>query len=169
MSSSTPQNNGKIEYPLLPGTSSTSVGSPNDAQGSVNVTSSGSTKENTANTSENASNGNSKIANQEPGQTSDTTRQTRSSSKGKKVAFESLGPTEDLSQSQLREQQHYEIDRIIDGGPDEALGQFHHADKAAMTQVYKSLALLTHPDKQSSKDWQEKATKAQSGEQIISK
>ena len=33
------------------------------------------------------------------------------------------------------------------GTSDEALGQFHHADKAAMTQVYKQLALLTYPDK----------------------
>ena len=76
------------------------------------------------------------------------TRQTRSSRREKKIAIESLSPIEKLNQSQLREQQHYEINRIIDSSPDEALRQFHHADKAAITQVYKQLSALTHPDKQ---------------------
>jgi len=61
-------------------------------------------------------------ANQESNQTSATTRQTRSSGRGAKIALESLGPTDELSQSQLREQQQYEINRIINGSPDEALG-----------------------------------------------
>jgi len=95
-------------------------------------------------------------ANQESNQNPATTRQTRSSGRGAKVALESLGPIEELSQSQLHEQQHYEIDRIIDSSSDEALGQFHHANKATMTQVYKQLFALTHPNKQS-EEWKEKA------------
>ena len=173
MSSSNNSKNGTIEYPALPGTSNSSLGTPNsnavannDAQGSVNGASSGDTDKNADVASKSASNEGSNAAKENPGQTSGTTRQTRSSAKGGKVAFESLGPTEDLSQKQLREQQHYEIDRIVGGSPDEALGQFHHADKAAMTQVYKQLALLTHPDKQTS-DWKEKATKAHSSKQRI--
>ncbi len=172
MSSSSP-NNDSAQYPTLPGTSSTSAETPNTnavtnskTQGSVNVASGGNANNNADNTSKDASNESSNTANQESGQPSGTTRQTRSSAKGGKVALESLGPTEDLSQNQLREQQHYEIDRIINGGPDEALGQFHHADKAAMIQVYKQLALLTHPDKQTP-DWKEKATKAHSSKQRI--
>ena len=171
--SSTPPNNDSVQYPSLPSTSGTSVGTPNgnavtnsNAQGSANDASSGNANNNAGGTSNNAASGSSNTANQESGQPSGTTRQTRSSVKGGKVALESLGPTEDLSQNQLREQQHYEIDRIIDGGPDEALGQFHHADKAAMTQVYRQLALLTHPDKQTP-DWKEKATKAHSSKQRI--
>ena len=168
MSSSNPPDNDKVKYPNLPGTSSTSAGTPdastatNNAEGSVNDASSGGTSKN----AKNASNESSDTAKKESGQTSDATRQTRSSTKGGKVAFESLGPIEDLTQKQLHEQQHYEIDRIINGSPDEALGQFHHADKAAMTQVYKQLALLTHPDKQTP-DWMEKATKAQSSKQRV--
>ena len=173
MSSSNNSKNGTIEYPTLPGTSNSSLGTPNsnavaknDVQGSVNGASSRDTDKNADVTRKGASNEGSNTAKEDPGQTSGTTRQTRSSTKRGKVAFESLGPTEDLSQKQLREQQHYEIVRIVDGSSDEALGQFHHADKAAMTQVYKQLALLTHPNKQTS-DWKEKATKAQSNKRRI--
>ncbi|KAL8823040.1 MAG: hypothetical protein Q9191_006240 [Dirinaria sp. TL-2023a] len=166
--SSTPPNNDSVQYPTLPSTSGISAGTPNgnavtnsNAQGSTNDASSGNANNNAGGTFNNAASGSFSIANQESGQPSGITRQTRSSVKGGKVALESLGPIEDLSQNQLREQQHYEIDRIIDDGLDEALEQFHHADKAAMTQVYRQLALLTHPDKQTS-DWKEKATKAHS-------
>ena len=173
MSSSNPPNSGNVEYPALPGTSSTSSETPNpnavtnsNTQGSVNGASGGNANNNADSASKNASNESSNTANQDSGSPSGTTRQTRSSAKAGKVALESLGPTDDLSQKELREQQHYEIDRIINGGPDEALRQFHHADKAAMTQVYKQLALLTHPDKQTP-DWKEKATKAHSSKQEI--
>ena len=91
-------------------------------------------------------------------------RQTRSSARGNKIALESLGPIDELSTSQLGEQQQNEIDRIIAGSPDEALGQFHHADKAAMTQVYKQLSALIHPDKQPA-EWKMKANQAQSCKQ----
>ena len=165
--------NDNIQYPTLRGIPSTSAKTANtdtvtnsNTQGLMNYVSGGNADNNTDSTSKNASNESPNTANQESGQPSGTTRQTRSSAKRGKVALESLGPTEDLSRSQLDQQQHYEIERIIDGGPDEALGQFHHEDKAAMTQVYKQLALLTHPDKQTS-DWKEKATKAQSSEQGI--
>jgi hypothetical protein len=172
--SSRPPNNDSVQSPALPGTSGTSAGTPNgnavtnsNAQGSVNDASGGNANNNAGGTSNNAASGSSNTtANQESDQSSGTTRQTRSSAKGGKVALESLGPTEGLSQNQLREQQHYEIDRIINGSLDEALGQFHHTDKAAMTQVYKQLALLTHPDKQTP-DWREKATKAHSSKQRI--
>ena len=136
-------------------TTNTNAVTNSNSQGSVNGASGG-----------NASNESSNTAKQESGQPSGTTRQKRSSAKGGNVALESLGPTEELSQNQLREQQHYEIDRIINGGPDEALGQFHHANKAAMIQVYKQLALLIHPDKQTP-DWKEKATKAHSSKHRI--
>lgn len=167
--SSNPPNNDSVQYPTLPGTSGTSAGAANgnavtnsNAQGSVNNASGGNTNINAGGTSNNAASGSSNTtANQASNQNPATTRQTRSSGRGAKVALESLGPIEELSQSQLREQQHYEIDRIIDGSPDEALGQFHHADKAAMTQVYKQLSALTHPDKQPA-EWKEKANKAQS-------
>jgi len=86
------------------------------------------------------------------------------SGRGAKVALELLGSIEKLSQSQLYEQQHYEIDRIVDGSPDEALGQFYHADKAAITQVYKQLSALTHPDKQP-EEWKKKANQAQQSKQ----
>lgn len=167
--SSNPPNNDSVQYPTLPGTSGTSAGTldgnavtNSNAQGSVNNASGGITNINAGGTSNNAASGSSNTtANQASNQNPATTRQTRSSGRGAKVALESLGPIEELSQSQLREQQHYEIDRIIDGSPDEALGQFHHADKAAMTQVYKQLSALTHPDKQPA-EWKEKANKAQS-------
>ena len=169
MSSSRPPNNGNVQYPALPGTSGTAAGTPNDnavtksnAQGSATNASGGNANKNADGTSNNASNGSSNTtANQEPNQTSATTRQTRSSGRGAKIALESLGPIEDLSANQLREQQQYEIDRIIAGSPDEALGQFHHANKAAMTQVYKQLSALIHPDKQPA-EWKEKANQAQS-------
>ena len=112
-------------------------------------------------TSNNTAGGSSNnTANQESNQTSATKRQTRSSGRGAKIALESLGPIDELSQSQLREQQQYEIDRINNGSPDEALGQFHHADEATITQVYKQLSALIHPDKQPD-EWKEKATQAQ--------
>lgn len=98
--------------------------------------------------------------NQESNQTSATTRQTRSSDRGAKVALESLGPIDELSQSELRKQQQYETDRINNGSPEEALGQFHHADEVQMTQVYKQLSALIHPDKQPD-EWKERATQAQ--------
>ncbi|KAL9125159.1 MAG: hypothetical protein Q9217_005591 [Psora testacea] len=85
---------------------------------------------------------------------------TRSSGRKAKIALESLGPIDNLSQSQLREQQQYEIDRIINSNLNEALGQFHHADKATITQVYKQLSILIHPDKQPD-EWKEKANQTQ--------
>lgn len=165
MSSSRPPNNDNVQYPALPGTS---AGTPNDnavtnsnAQGSVNGASARRPNNNTNGNSNNTTGESSNnTANQESNQTSATTRQTRSSGRGAKVALESLGPIEELSQSELRKQQQYEIDRIIGGSPDEALGQFHHADKAAMTQVYKQLSALIHPDKQP-EEWKEKANQAQ--------
>ena len=170
--SSRPPNSDSVQYPALPDTSGTSAGNPtgnavtnSNAQGSVNDASGGNANNNAGGTSNNAASGSSNTtANQESNQNPATTRQTRSSGRGAKVALESLGPIEELSQSQLREQQHYEIDRIIDGSPDEALGQFHHADKAAMTQVYKQLSALTHPDKQPA-EWKEKANQAQQSKQ----
>jgi len=168
MSSSRPPNNGNLQYPALPGTSGTSAETPNDvavtnsnAQRSVNVTSARRPNNNANDTSNDTAGGSSSdTANQESSQTSATTRQTRSSGRGAKVALESLGPIDELSQTQLREQQQHEINRIIDGSPDEALGQFHHANKAAMTQVYKQLSVLIHPDKQP-EEWKEKANQAQ--------
>ncbi|MCJ1280630.1 Glutamine-rich protein 2 [Puttea exsequens] len=120
--SSRPPNNDSVQYPTLPGTSDTSAGNPNgnavtnsNAQGSVNNASGGNTKDNAGGTSKNAASGSSNsTANQESNQNPATTRQTRSSGRGAKVALESLGPIEELSQKQLREQQHHEIDRIID-------------------------------------------------------
>jgi len=88
-------------------------------------------------------------ANQEFSQTFATTRQTRFSERGAKVALESLDSIDELSQTQLREQQQHEINRIIDDSSNETLEQFHHANKAAMTQVYKQLFVLIHSDKQS--------------------
>ncbi len=99
-------------------------------------------------------------ANQEFNQTFATTRQTRFSERGAKIALESLGSIDELSQSQLREQQQYKIDRINNDSSNEALEQFHHANKAAMTQVYKQLSALIHSDKQS-EEWKEKITQAQ--------
>ena len=154
--SSRPPNNDSVQYPTLPGTSGTSAGNPNgnavtnsNAQGSVNNASGGNTNDNAGGTSKNAaSRSSNSTANQESNQNPATARQTRSSGREAKVALESLGPIEELSQSQLREQQHYEIDRITNSSPDEALRQFHHADNAVITQVYKQLSALTHPDKQ---------------------
>ena len=152
MSSSGPSNNGHVPYPALPSTSGTSAGTPNGNTGTNN--------NNFNVASNNATGGNSNDrSHQETSQTSATTRQTRSSGRGAKVALESLGYTDDLSQSDLRKNQQYEIDRIINN-PDEALGQFHHADKAAMTQVYKQISALVHPDKQVA-EWKDKANEAQ--------
>jgi len=151
MSSPRPPNNGNI-YPNLPA-QGTSAGTPNHDSGTNN-----NAQSDASNNAAGGSSGN--TANQASNQTSGTTRQTRSSGRGAKIAFESLGPINDLSQSQLREQQQYEIDRIISGSPDEALGQFHHADKAAMTQIYKQLSTLIHPDKQP-EEWKGKANDAQ--------
>lgn len=163
--SSRPPNKDSVQYPTVLGTSGTPAGTPSNAQGSVNDASGGNGNNNASGTSNNAASGSSNTtANQESNQTPATTRQTRSSGRGAKVALESLGPIEELSQSQLQEQQHYEIDRIVDGSPDEALGQFHHADKAAMTQVYKQLSALTHPDKQP-EEWKGKANQAQQSKQ----
>ena len=164
MSSRPPKNDG-VQYPALPGTAGTPAGNPSNAQGSVNNASGGNANNNAGGASNNVAGGSSNTtANQESNQNPATTRQTRSSGRGAKVALESLGPIEELSQSQLGEQQHYGIDRIIDGSPDEAFGQFHHADKAAMTQVYKQLSALTHPDKQPA-EWKEKANQAQQSEE----
>ena len=156
MSSSRPPNNGNVQYPAPPGTSGTSTGTPNgnavtnnNGQGSVNDASGRHSNNNADGTSNNTTGGISNTtANQESSQTSATTRQTRSSGRGAKVGLESLGPLEELSANQLREQQQYEIDRITAGSSDEAFEQFHHANKAAMTQVYKQLSTLVHPDKQ---------------------
>lgn len=172
MNSSRPPNNDNVQYPALPGTSGTSTGIPNsnavtnsNAQGSVNDASGRHPNNNADGTSNNTTGGISNTtANQESSQTSAATRQTTSSGRGAKVALESLGPLEELSASQLREQQQYEIDQIIAGSPDEALGQFHRANKAAMTQVYKQLSALVHPGKQPA-EWKEKATEAQSSKQ----
>lgn len=100
------------------------------------------------------------IANQEFNQTFATTRQTRSFGRGTKVVLESLDSIEELSQSELRKQQQYKIDRIIDDSPNETLGQFYHANKVAMTQVYKQFFALIHPNKQS-KEWKEKINQTQ--------
>lgn len=172
MSSSRPPNNGNVQYPALPGTSGTSTGTPNgnavmnsNAQGSVNNASGRHPNNNADGTSNNTTGGISNTtANQESSQTSATTRQKRSSGRGAKVVLKSLGPLEELSASQLREQQQYEIGRIIAGSPDEALGQFHHANKAAMTQVYKQLSALVHPENQPA-GWKEKPTDAHSSKQ----
>lgn len=166
MSSPRPPNNNDVQYPALPGPSSTSTGTPNDnavmnsnAQGLLNDASVGDPTNNADGTSNNITGGSSNTtANQESSQISATTRQTRSSGR---VALESLGPIEDLDAIQLLEQQQYEINRIIAGSPDEALGQFHLENKAAMTQVYRQLSALIHPDKQPA-EWKEKATEAQS-------
>ena len=89
----------------------------------VRNASGGNTNNDAGGTSNNAASGSSNTtANQESNQNPVTTRQTRSSGRGAKVALKSLGPIEELNQSQLCEQQHYEIDQIIDGSPDETLG-----------------------------------------------
>jgi len=168
MSSSRPPDNGSIQYPALPGTSGTSAGTPNgnavtnsNAQGSVNDDSGRRPNNNADGTSNNITGGSSNTtANQASKETSATTRQTRATTRGAKVNLKSLYPIDELGPADLREQQQYEIGRIIDGGPDEALGQFHHANKAAMTQVYKQLSTLTHPDRQP-EEWKEKANQAQ--------
>ena len=148
--SSRPPNKDSVQYPTLPGTSGTPAGTPSNAQGSVNDASGGNDNNNVGGTFSNAASGSSNTtANQEFNEIPAITQQTRSSEQGVKVVLESLGPIEELSQSQLHEQQHYEIDQIVDDSPDEVLGQFHHADKAAMTQVYKQLSALIHSDKQS--------------------
>jgi len=72
------------------------------------------------------------IANQASNEISSTTRQTRATTRGAKVNLKSLYPIDELGSTDLREQQQYEIGRIIDGGPNETLGQFHHANKVAM-------------------------------------
>ena len=173
--SSRPTDNGCCQYSALPSTSDTSAGTPNgnngnavinsDAQGSLNNASDGNTKNNVNGTSNNAASRISNTtSNQESSQNSSTMRQTRSSGRGANVALESLGPIEESSKSQVRKQQHYEIDRIIDGSPDKALGQFHHANKVAMTQVYQQIFSLTHPDKQPA-EWKEKTNRAQLNKQ----
>lgn len=103
--SSRPPNNDSVQYPALPGTSGTSAGTPNgnavtnsNAQGSVNNTSGGNANNNTDGTSNNAASGSSSTtANQEFNRSSATTRQTRSSGQGAKVALKSLGLIEELS------------------------------------------------------------------------
>lgn len=144
-----PSNNDGVQYPTLSGTSGTLAGTPSNAQGLVNNASGGNANNNAGDAFNHVASGSSNtIANQEFNQNLATTRQTRSSRREAKVALESLGPIEELSQSQLHEQQHYKIDRIIDDSLDETLEQFHHANKVAMTQVYKQLSALTYLDKQ---------------------
>jgi len=163
--SSRPPNNDSVQYFALLDTSSTLVGIPSNAQGSMNDALGENANNNASGTSNNAASGSSNtIANQEFNQNPAITRQTRSSRREAKVALESLDSIEELSQSQLREQQHYEIDRIIDDSSNKTLEQFHHANKAAMTQVYKQLSALTHFDKQPAK-WKEKANQAQQSKQ----
>ena len=88
-------------------------------------------------------------------------RQTRSSGRGANIELRSLGSEDDLDESELRQAREAEIERIINGGVDEALGQFHLASEAEMSAVYRKLCALTHPDKQSEDAWKEKATRAQ--------
>lgn len=159
MSSSKTPNNDNVQYPALPAASGTSAGTPNDSA-VTNSNAQGSVSDAPGRRPDTNASGTSNTANQESNQPSATTRQTRSSGRGAKIALESLGPLEELNQSQLREQQQYEIDRIINGSPDEALRQFHYANKAAMIQVYKQLSILIHPDKQP-EEWKGKANQAQ--------
>jgi len=141
MSSLRPPNNDSIQYPALPGTSSILAGTPNDnaitnsnAQGLVNDNLGRRPNNNADGISNNIIGGSSNtIANQASNETSSTTRQTRATTREAKVNLKSLYPIDELGSIDLREQQQYEIDRIIDGDLDETLGQFHHANKAAMT------------------------------------
>ena len=81
--------------------------------------------------------------------TSATTWQIRFSAQAVKIALESLDSHEDLSSSELCEQQEYEINQINDDGLNDTFAQFHLISKAEMTEVYKKLSALIHSDKQS--------------------
>ncbi len=96
--SSRPPNNDGVQYPALPGTSSTSAGTPSNAQGSVNNALGGNVNNNAGGASNHVASGSSNTtANQESNQNLAITRQTRSSRREAKVALESLGPIEELS------------------------------------------------------------------------
>ena len=138
-----------IDYPSLPSTS-----------GTENVTSN--------NTSDELSKAG--PSSTEPSEKAPPGRLTRSSAKGAKVQLESLGAEENLSKKRLREQREYEIDRILeykteDGGTDrcveEALGQFKIGSPEQLSQIWRELSTLTHPDKQTEPEWKEKAGEAQ--------
>jgi len=97
-------------------------------------------------------------------------RLTRSSAKGANIQLQSLGAEENLNKQELRKAREYEINRLLalkskDGRTDrcveEALAQFQVASPAELSQVYKELCKLTHPDKQTETEWKEKATEAQ--------
>ena len=102
----------------------------------------------------------------ESNQTAASRRQTRSSGQEARAALESLHPIEDINREELFKQQQYEIGRILESDPDDALGQFRHTSKPEMIQVYKQLSNLTHPDKQPP-EWKDKATRAQQSMVIL--
>ncbi len=144
MSSSTSPDNQTVGYPSLP---APSAPSPED-----NATSND-TNERAQIAVEGASDN---LPNDRLDQANSTGRQLRSSGPAQNISVGSL-----VSDQVTPEERQNEIDRIIDGGPDQALSNYHVGTSAEMTQIYKSLSMLVHPDKQTGEDWKERATRAQ--------
>ena len=141
---STSSNNDNVQYFIFSSTSNILIEFLNDnaitnnnAQNSTNDASNKNVNNNANDIFNNVANKSFNIANQEFDQPFNNTRQIKSFVKKEKIAFKSFDFIEDLNQKQFREQQHYEIDWIINDDSNETFEQFHHANKVAMTQIYK--------------------------------
>ena len=91
-------------------------------------------------------------------------RTTRSSAQGSDTSVQLFTKEDDLS---TNEQRQNEINRINDGGVSDVFGQFN-IDASEVPQIYKQLASLVHPDKQSDPEWRMKATLAQQSKSYTS-
>lgn len=102
---------------------------------------------------EGASNNNS---NNSSHQTISTERRLRSSGPPLGISLESV-----VRDAVTPEQRRNEILRIVTGDSDEALSNYYVGTNAEMLQVHRLLSFLVHPDKQTSNEWKERATRAQ--------
>ena len=152
MSSSNPSSKGNVQYPALTGISENAAEIPNNSS-VVSSQTQGSADNNTGGGS--ASNDATDNANQP------STRQTRSSTRGASSQFQSLPSEDRLNGEELRLARQREIERIIGGRVDDAFGEYHVGTQSEMTEVYRTLSALTHPDKQTEEEWKRKASQAQ--------
>lgn len=92
------------------------------------------------------------------GQATSTIWQLRSSGQAPKVSLDSLAIDQISSV-----QRQAEIDRIVDGGPDEVFSDYHMRTNAEMLEIYKLLSRDIDPDRQTEVEWKERAAQAQRG------
>lgn len=71
------------------------------------------------------------------------------------------GTSEETSGKNSDEDRHYEIEQILDGSMEDALGRYNLSSKKDIDSMFRQPSGLAHPDKEHDQEWKTKAKLAQ--------